>query len=147
MRIPLLLGALAITLTLVARAQSTSADVTFAVPLNLTNLASDITKVRVTCSMEYGRMALGSAQPVVRKGEVEIPVTARQVVTTAHVVVMIPATAVLPNTVGQMQPYECWLEAFSAAIGWGLFGDQDMTGSFRTTQPVTESKVPQTFQW
>jgi hypothetical protein len=129
-----------------AGAQSTSADVTFAVPLNLTNLAADITKVRVRCSF----LRVGSSAPTPgldRAGEVEIPVTGRQVVTTAQVVVMVPPTAVGPEiTAGTSQRYVCALDGYSAALGWGGFSDRAPNGSFKTTQAVTAS-VGGMFQW
>jgi hypothetical protein len=129
-----------------AGAQSTSADVTFAVPLNLTNLATDITKVRVTCSF----LGVGSSSPTPgldRAGAVEIPVTGRQVITTAQVVVMVPPTAIGAGiSAGTGQRYTCALDAYSAALGWGHFLDRDTTGSFKTTQPVTTT-VGGTFQW
>jgi hypothetical protein len=129
-----------------AGAQSTSADVTFAVPLNLTNLAADITKVRVRCSFLH----VGSSAPAPgldRAGEVEIPVTGRQVVTTAQVVVMVPSTAIGSGiSAGTGQRYVCALDGYSAALGWRDFSDRDTTGSFKTTQAVTTS-VSGMFQW
>jgi hypothetical protein len=129
-----------------ASAQSTSADVTFAVPLNLTNLAADITKVRVKCSFLH----VGSSAPAPgldRMGEVEIPVTGRQVVATAQVVVMVPPTAIGSEiSAGTAQRYVCALDAYSAALGWGVFSDRGSNGSFKTTQAVTTS-IGGMFQW
>jgi hypothetical protein len=126
-------------------AQSTAADVTFAVPLNLTNLASDITKARVRCWFMYG---IYQNQNAIRVGEQEIPVTARQVVTTAQVVVMLPATAIVAGTAGQSQPYTCELSLYSAAIGWsgGNFNSDAASASFRMTQAVSARTSGQ-FQW
>jgi hypothetical protein len=129
-----------------ANAQSTAADVTFAVPLNLTNLATDITKVRVQCSLPFATQQ--SANAGFRQGEVEIPVTNRQVVTTAQVTVMIPVAAVSQTAAGQSMSYNCELALYSASLGWsaGAFGPDERSGSFRTTQAVSSRIVGQ-FQW
>jgi hypothetical protein len=129
-----------------ASAQSASADVTFAVPLNLTNLAGDITKVRVTCSMPYGNLSMGSTTPAMRRGEVELPVTGGQVVTTALVLVALPATAMRPDIVGTTQSYSCVLHGYSPSLGWNEWNDLDMTGSFRSAQFVGPPRNS-TFQW
>jgi hypothetical protein len=127
-----------------AGAQSTAADVTFAVPLNLTNLSTDVTKVRVWCWFIYGTYQNQSAR---RSGELEIPVTARQVVTTAQVVVLLPAIS--PSSVGQSQNYTCELSLYSPSLGWSggsQFSSTEQSGSFKTTQPVPSRNSGQ-FQW
>jgi hypothetical protein len=67
-RIAAFIGCMSLLLmSAAASAQSTSADVTFTVPLNLTNLATEISKVRVKCTLDSLRLD-GE-----RAGEVEIP--------------------------------------------------------------------------
>jgi hypothetical protein len=103
-----------------AQAQTTSADVTFVVPLNLTNLASDISKVRVRCYIYSWGFTTDS-----RVGEMELAVLQRQVVTTANVVVLIPPGAFGPNPTLRdplvdktRADYECHLSLYSPATGW-----------------------------
>jgi hypothetical protein len=114
-------------------AQTSSADVTFVVPLNITNLASDITKVRVTCIVR------GTALDAQRVGELELAVSGRQVITTAQVVVLVPASAVT-IAAGLQANYNCTLAGYSPALGWHPFRLESQGssagGSFLVTSPT-----------
>ncbi|MGH8241847.1 MAG: hypothetical protein ACRETY_00695 [Steroidobacteraceae bacterium] len=97
-----------------AEAQAAAADVTFDVPVNLTRLPSDITRIKLHC--EVGSVAIdpgyGATQPRGRRwGEVEIPVQQGEIVTTAQVVVPI-STAHLDSPSGKQATYECRVAAF-----------------------------------
>lgn len=138
-----------------AFAQTIPGDVTFEVPLNLTRLPGDITKVAVGCSIESeavqgGRMIRGKFIPQILATQVEFPVTAGRVVTTASIVVSIPP-GTLVDPIGKSATYRCTIMAYSIGSGasrtsaglpaaWGLFDEKDPNPSFHlspTPQPIT----------
>jgi hypothetical protein len=93
-----------------ALAQSASADVTFEVPLNLTSLPSQITKVAVMCRLTSSAlMSRGS-----RVGQSEVAVAQGAVVTTVQVVVPILSRDLISAS-GKSADYECKLLGFEAA--------------------------------
>jgi hypothetical protein len=120
-----------------AQAQSPSADVTFEIPLNLTNLSPNIDRVRLRCEVR-SLFLMG-----VWAGALEIPVSAGQVVLAAtstqvpRLLVPIPASAFLqPSPVGRSADYNCTLSLHSPAYGW-----QVLSGSANS-----QSLLPQPFQ-
>ena len=100
-------------------AQYASTNVTFRVPLNLTQLAPDISRVRVACTISspvlrvvtltdpYGRLVQAPL------GALETRTSGGQLVTTLAVVVSVPSTGFTGPAVGQSASYQCWLEGFS----------------------------------
>lgn len=114
-----------------AMAQTQSNDVTFTVPLNLTQLPSYVAKVAVACELSptpREMLVLGS--------RVELPVTYGRAVTTASVVVSVPADH---YKAGQSVSYSCSLTAFVASpeySGWEPFGKSSRAG------PLDVSPVP-----
>lgn len=104
--------------------KSIPGDVTFEVPLNLTRLAPDITKVMVTCSITSDafpmRMVKSRAVKQPRGAQVELPVSAGQLVTTARVIVPItvdnfmdPVTMIRQDPTGKSAEYQCDLTGFT----------------------------------
>ena len=122
-----------------AQAQS---DVIFKVPLNLTKLAADITKVTVTCLV-----APPSGQEVGR-GEQIFPVFDGQVVTTAMIIVTVADTARWrqAENVGNPMGYACALTGFSNRLQrWDQFSETQATEVFRLTP--TPSPIQGMFVW
>jgi hypothetical protein len=116
-------------------------DVTFKVPLNLTQVSSDIAKVAVYCQITStaivsNRMGKLSAQQ-------EIPVSGGQLVTTVTVVV---AVSGLDNPVGKTATYECMLSGFSTSMQlWQAFNSASTVPAFRLTP--TPGGLSGTFAW
>ena len=116
--------------------KSIPGDVTFEVPLDLTKLAPDISKVMVTCSMTSDAfpMRKGKGAPVKqpRGAQVELPVSAGQLVTTARVVIpvtvdsfMDPTMAMPKDPTGKSVDYQCDIMGFSTkGGGWQQFIDK-----------------------
>ncbi len=110
--------ALAISLALSSTVGAQSNDVTISIPLNLTRLLPDLSKVAVECTMRGG----AAPHPFGRDGitgRTELNVTGGQVVTTATV--LMPIGNASP-AVGMSVPFSCTLSGFSAAQQtWGPF--------------------------
>ncbi len=138
--------------------KSIPGDVTFEVPLNLTRLAPDITKVMVTCSITTDAFPMrkdrhGVWVKLPRGANVELPVSAGQLVTTARVVIpvtvnsfMDPLTAMPKDPTGKSADYQCDIMGFSTKVGvWQPF---DQKGPVASLQ-VSPSPVPitGTFPW
>ncbi|MGH8198513.1 MAG: hypothetical protein ACRETI_10110 [Steroidobacteraceae bacterium] len=125
-----------------------AADVTFVVPVNLTNLAGDITKVRVKCSIHSANLA-GPGKGGWSGESSEITVSAGQVATTANVTVAIPANALDLSIPTRSANYDCHLWGLSAVQGWAEFyrqpGTTSTAGSFTLTPPV--HFITGSFQW
>lgn len=89
-----------------AAAQTAPANVTFAIPVNLTRLPAELTRVKLVCSLHSSGL-----QPGHYVGETELTVLQGEVVQTAQVVV--PVTeANLNNASGRSATYECRLSGF-----------------------------------
>ena len=147
-------------------AQPIPGDVTFEVPVNLTRLSSYVSKVAVTCLIEravvpvpdpdpnhpeknYSRtvMAHPNMAPTsaATKGgmlfkTVELPVSACQVVTTAHVVVTVPSTP--PFKPGDSMMYECALNALTSEQGAGSGWQQFDSKAKSTSLKVSPTPLP-----
>ena len=129
-------------------AQTIPGDVTFEVPVKLTRLLSYVSKVAVTC--QFGstidpNIGTTSGATGVLYKMVELPVSAGQVDTTAHVVVTVPSTPDFKP--GQSLMYQCALTALSSepgvGSGWQPFDPKNGT-SFNvspTPLPITGSFV------
>jgi len=124
-------------------AQTTNSDVTFKVPLNLTNVAADIGKVRVLCVITSDALttAIGPIPPLssvpannASANQQEWPVTSGQVATTATVVVPVPATGLVADAVGKTANYACFLGGFSTSLQrWDVFDAAHTVPEFRLT--------------
>lgn len=150
------LCSLAILTTAPAAAQSTPADVTFEMPLNLTRLASQFTKISVRCDIhsvgitgaDLGALSGGVKHGGMpgRTGETQISPSRGQVVQTVRVVVPF-AEADLDDPSGKAASYECRLFAFDQSLQYWL----DLWDSKNTTvnAQLTPNPTPitGTFVW
>ena len=123
-----------------AAAQTSDGAVTFSLPLNITNLSPDITKVAVYCKITSS--AFNNRFGYVQKQEEYVPQNG-QVVTTATVV--IPTTELL-DPIGKSANYYCTLSAFSNSLQrWELFSETSATPVFRLRP--TPPEMSGTFTW
>jgi hypothetical protein len=129
-------------------AQTASGDVTFELPLNLTQMSSDITKVQVACSITSEAIPPNTQTP---KGtltgrltnQIELPVTQGKLVTTARVVI---ATGDLNDPIGKSATYECSIMGFSASLQhWSWFEENPDVPAFRLT-PMPQ-RMTGSFTW
>ncbi len=128
-------------------------DITFEVPLNLTRLQPDITKVNVICTIESDAFAArtikGTATRPQIGGQVELPVSAGQIVTTARVIVPVTMTQFqYQDPAGKTANYHCELSGFSTKAtggGWQPFTDTSTNTSFRISP--TPASLTGTFVW
>jgi len=120
-----LIGLAILAVAAPAGAQQAPVEVTFAVPLNLTRLPSNISKVRVRCELNSGAFADGAntalTRPYQRTVQLEIPVSQGDVVQTAQLVITLQPGE-LDNPSGKQATYECDLRAFNSTIqAWMTF--------------------------
>ena len=139
----------------VLQAQTIPGDVTFEVPLNLTRLWGEITKVDVTCVIKSDAL-VGTRYKKIA-GHVEFPVAAGQLVTTARVVVAVaptaftdPTGAITGSPIGQPAYYQCSLTGFDMLPptnggGWNVFDAASTNPAFRLTP--TPSAITGKFVW
>jgi len=117
-------------------------DVTFQVPLNLTRMSPEITKIRVLCSISTTAITSSTGSHNVSNA-VELPVSGSQVVTTANVVV--PVTTLDTSNGNTSASYTCTIDGQSLTNSrWTSF-DERAVGAFKlspTPQPITG-----TFTW
>lgn len=119
---------LAMTATGVAQ----SSDVTFQVPLNLTRLSADLTKVAVYCEITSNALPIVAALGTGRaQKQVELTPSAGQLVQTVSVVV--PITTLDTSNGKTAADYKCTLSGFSQSLQrWSPFGDsQSLAVQFR----------------
>ena len=136
-------------------AKSVPGDVTFEMPVNLTKLWGEITKVAVFCRINSA-VLVGTRNKSV-SAQVEVPVSSGQVVTTVRVVVPVPPTSFLdpamtitPEPNGQPATYSCQLSGFSLAPttrggGWNSFTADNTNQAFRVAP--TPPGLSGTFTW
>lgn len=143
-----------------AGAQTVPGDVTLEVPLNLTRLAPDITKIDITCYMTsraiVGDGSIRGAPPDNKfAGNIVLDVTKGRLITTANVVVAVPSDC-LQNPIGQPAEYECMMTGYSTGIrvikgsgsvpaGWGFFDEKSTNPSFIASP--TPAKLTGSFTW
>lgn len=141
-----------------ANAQMIPGDVTFEVPLNLTRLASDITKVKVGCSITSAAFPKQPETKVIQiiSAQVELPVSAGQLVTTARVTVPItadnfvdPVTMIRQDPTGKSAEYQCDLRGFTGV--WQVFTGVSQVPNEKNPNPIRLSPAPVpitgTFTW
>jgi len=138
-----------------AEGKTTPGDVTFEVPLNLTRLWGEITKVAVWCKISSNAL-VGTRNKEVQ-AQLELPVASGQLVTTARVVVPVtptsfvdPTMAITPGPTGQAANYDCKLSGFSMLPtsnggGWHLFSAESTNPAFRLSP--TPSPIKGSFVW
>ena len=126
-----------------ANAQTTTdPQITFHVPLNLTQVSSDITKVAVWCVIESTVITTRDRK---LQAQVELPISGGQLVTTVTVNVAAPSASLL-DPINKPAQYGCTLSGFSASLQrWGAFNAASPDLPFRlspTPQTLTGS-----FNW
>jgi hypothetical protein len=139
----------------VALAQST--EVTFRVPVNLSQLTTDIKQVRVACRVDspaiVTRSESGQAINYYFGYGPPVPVADGRVVTTATVVVPIPR---LEDPAGKTATYTCFLQGSTSGGAFSQFGGASwpqvalrlsptptpITGSFPWVEPPTATAPP-----
>jgi len=131
-------------------AQTIPGDVTFEVPINLTRLSPYLSKVAVTCMFGTTidpNIGTTSSGKDTLSNRVELPVSAGQVVTTARVVIAVPATP--PYKPGQVLTYQCALSALSsepmAGSGWQPLDQKAPVASLQVSP--TPLPITNTFIW
>lgn len=136
-----------------------SDDVTFEVPINLTQLAPDITKVDVTCSITSEAIIAAARQGANKQlaGHTVFDVSNGQVVKpAATVVVAVPAER-LAKPENVTFNWECRLTAYSVgarppppasryAAGWDTFADRHPKASF-VLSPAPPAVLSGSFVW
>jgi hypothetical protein len=144
-----------ILLSQAVEAQTVPGDVTFEVPVNLTRLWGEITKVAVWCKISSE--ALIGTRNKQLQAQLELPVAAGQLVTTARVVVIVSSTAFTDPTmkitgspIGQPATYQCSLSGFSMLPttnggGWNVFSADSTNPAFRLTP--TPAPIGGNFVW
>ena len=162
MRIARMLVFVLAPLALPAAAQDTPVpgDVTFEVPLNLTRLAPDITRVAVWCSISTSALAnpriiRGQVAANQLSAQVEEPVANGRVVKTVRVTVAVPRGTLRADATGQSADYKCTLSGYSVGIpgrtsqgwaaGWDRFDEKQDKASFRLTP--TPADITGNFTW
>ena len=126
-------------------AQVPGGDVTFKVPLNITKLSADITKVRVSCKLQSTVLTTVNAegqQTNSMSGNTEIPVSNGQVVTTATVVL---SNYTLTNPAGATATYQCSLMGFDRTGNGANFIESHPDPKYRLTP--TPAPFNGTFAW
>ena len=137
--------AAAIAMGGVAAAQTS--NLTFRVPLNLTQLPSDLTSVRIECVVQSAALAnAGIASHQMPHGKTDISVSNGQVVTTTEVVVPVSSdTLIQANAVGTSASYECRLMGAFTSNSSYVYLDQAGSGVARLS-PLP-AKLTGTFTW
>ena len=131
------------------RGPQSTGEITFTVPVNLTQLSNGVSKVRVTCeitseAITVNRQVVGkNAQgPATGPGSVyaqqEFPVAGGEVKTTATLV--ISTAGVLDNPIGKQALYNCSLDGFSVAQQ--RFLPFNYTMDFQTTEAPFRLTAP-----
>jgi hypothetical protein len=145
-------------------AAAEDSDITFQVPLNLTQLAADISKVAVTCvvidpsdyhNSPYGNNTLGmdlGGIPVQGGvwglNKLEVPVVGGEVHTTGTVVITVSDTQSWhpADHIGKGLLYYCSLKGFSSRLqSWDFFSETQVINAFRVSP--TPEPIQSPFTW
>lgn len=125
---------------LAAQTGTVAADVTVNVPINLTQLGPEITKIKLFCSITS--VAITNAPNNTVKKDQELPVSGGQVVTTASLLFSITG---LDNPVGKQFTVACNTQAYSStSSSWGDLNDTATNPSFKVSSPMRNGL---TFTW
>lgn len=121
-----LIAALAFSAFGSARAQGSSSDVTFEVPLNLTRLHPAITSLKVSCtisSMGINRLSTGTGGTPSRTAETVVAITGGNAVQTVQVVIPLTDQDFDNNASGKAANYSCklLLQEPNGRSGWVEF--------------------------
>lgn len=124
--------------------QLASADVGLDVPVHLSRIAPDVTKVQVTCSITSVAITSGNGS---HKSEMfqrqELSVTSGDLRTHAQ---LLFSFTNLDNPTGKTANVECRLDGWDQRLGaWDAFTDSHPNPSFRTN--VTLGRITTSFVW
>jgi hypothetical protein len=124
-----------------------SSDVTFTIPLNLTQLSPQIDKVFISCEVMSSAILVNRSKGTGRVTPpwLEFPNTSGQVVTTATFVVPLPFGTV-DTTQGASANYVCYLGGHSKMTGQSSgFSDTNADPAFRLSP--TPTAIYGNFTW
>lgn len=130
----------------VAQLSGAGTSVTLILPVNLTQLSSDLELVRLRC----GVFSEALIAPSYMTGEASVPkdevlVLGGQLVTTMKVMVPIPAEF-LKDPVGKSAEYQCAIDGFSKSLQrWDMFSETSTVPAF-LLKPAP-SVIRGTFTW
>jgi len=122
-------------------------SVTFTMPVNLTQLSSDLERVRLLCGITSEVMIAPSSmssQDAMPKDEVYV--LGGQLVTTMKVMVPIPLEWFQQVPIGKPAMYQCGLQGFSKSLArWDMFSETSSVPAF-LLKP-TPAIIQGTFTW
>ena len=127
-----------------AVAQVPGGDVTLKVPLNLTKLSTDITKVRVSCTLDSAALRSDAQGRLTTRifADTEVPVSNGQLVTALSIVF---SQFTLISPAGATATYNCSLDGTDRTGRTALFTDSSPFPQFRLTP--TPAPLIGTFAW
>lgn len=127
------------SLMVLARPAESQADpeIRFVVPLNLTQVSSDISRIAVWC---YITSTAIKTQDGRLQKQVEVSISGGQLATTVTVSVAAPSAS-LDNPIGKPASYNCSITGFSTSLQrWDVFNATSAVPAFRlspTPQPLS----------
>jgi hypothetical protein len=140
----ILTAAWLVVMTAAGNAQSS--DVTFQVPVNLTRLSADLTKVAVYCEITSAALPRVASLSVGRaQKQVELTPSGGQLVQTVSVVV--PISSLDTSNGKTSADYKCTLSGFSQSLQrWSLFEDSQTVPAVFRLSPTPPS-ISANFTW
>lgn len=136
---PVVIAALVALSSPVRSETSADPEIKFVIPLNLTQVSSDIGKVAVYCYITSPAITTRDGK---LQNQVELPVSNGQLVTTVTVSVAAPSGS-LDNPIGKPATYNCQITGFSTSMQrWDVFNVASATPAFRlspTPQPLSSN--------
>lgn len=139
-----------------AASQTIATAITFTLPLNLTQLSSDLEKVRFICAI--GESSVFKYPPLLLQStssgnfdnwfaKQDLPVVAGQLVATMSVVHPIAPEWFVGNPSGQTADYTCFLMGFSRSRQtWGAFSETTTDPTY-LLKPAPQGPMQGTFKW
>lgn len=128
-------------------ASAQTSNLTLRVPLNLTQLPSDVTSIRIECIIRSEALAnAGVASHQMPHGKTDINVSNGQVVATTDVVIPVSSDGLIQtNAVGTSASYECRLMGWFSSLNGFDYLDQPRPGVARLS-PLP-AKLTGSFVW
>jgi hypothetical protein len=124
-----------------AKPLAAQTTVTFEVPVNLTQLAPEIIRIRVFCEIKSAAIVAPNAG--MESATDELPVLGGKLVTTMRVVISFPAGTLQAPT-GQTAQYQCELRGITAS---GMGGFSETTNIVAFQLKPTPAPITGTFVW
>ena len=120
-----------------------SYELTFKVPLNLTQISPSISKVAVSCIISSPAIISNARGQLGKQEELSMTGTGGQLVRDVNVVILASG---LDNPVGKAATYSCTLSGFSTVAGrWDVFSATATIAEFRVT--ATPLPLEGNFPW